>query len=238
MAELETAAIETLEMPDGRELTAKIYEIRDHLIPERAREISSESGEEDAELFLSVATGEATPIRTLFKNWAAERKDLKPKQVSDYERSINRFTNWLAERKLPTTIETTDRKRAGRFISEAMVAKERHPKTANKDISALSSYWKWLIKKGFADINPWAGQSLSKKAAPKLTKRPYTNEEVRKLVEGAGDAMLSDTIKVAALSGMRLSEIVSLKVADVKDRVFNIREAKTDAGVRMTLTCH
>jgi integrase len=43
-----------------------------------------------------------------------------------------------------------------------------------------------------------------------------------------------DVIKIAALSGMRLSEIISLKVSDVVDQTFNIHAAKTDAGIRLT----
>jgi integrase len=39
-------------------------------------------------------------------------------------------------------------------------------------------------------------------------------------------------MRIAALSGMRINEIGRLKVADCADEVFNIREAKTAAGVR------
>jgi integrase len=232
--EREKPIVEPITMPDGRQIDALYFPIRDELLPDGAREISTVSGDDAAQEFLKIATGEATPIMSMFQQFVLERKELKPKQASDYERAISRFIKWLASSNLPSSIEATDRKKAGRYIGEAMVAIGRHTKTANKDISALSSYWRWLMKRGIVEANPWAGQSISKKSAPKLTKRPYTDQEVKTLLDGAKDATLLDVIMIAALSGMRLSEIISLKSADIVDQTFNIREAKTDAGVRLT----
>ena len=44
--------------------------------------------------------------------------------------------------------------------------------------------------------------------------------------------MLSDLMRIAALSGMRIEEICSLRVADCADNLFTIAFAKTPAGQR------
>jgi integrase len=169
--------------------------------------------------------------------WMAERADMKPRQQIDYRRAVNRFAAWLPTANLLGSIEAADRKTAGQYVS-ALVAKGTHWKTANKDISALSVYWKWLGKKGYCEANVWQGQSLSKRlakvAGKSAEKRPFTEEEVATLFCGVpvADPELRDAMYISALSGMRREEIARLTVADCAGGVFRIRDAKTDAGDR------
>jgi integrase len=169
--------------------------------------------------------------------WMAERADMKSRQQTDYRRAVNRFASWLPTANLPGAIETTDRKTAGRYVS-ALITKATHWKTANKDISALSVYWKWLGKKGYCEGNIWQGQSLSTRLAKasgnSAKKRPFTDKEVTTVFSGvpAADAELRDAMYISALSGMRREEIARLTVADCAGGVFRIRDAKTDAGDR------
>lgn len=62
---------------------------------------------------------------------------------------------------------------------------------------------------------------------PDEGKRPYTDEEVAKLLYGPADGLLSKLMRIAALSGMRLEEICQLRVSDCKDEIFSIRSGKT-----------
>lgn len=197
------------------------------LLAERAEEIEKERGHEAAKSFYRIAKGEETPITALIDLWLAERSDMKPRQHIDYRRAVTKFGEWAT-----VSLEGVSKKVAGRYVSEEMIGKGRHPRTANKDISCLSSYWRWLIKRGHVEANPWQGQSLSKKLAKKSTKRPFTDDEVRRLLTGTNDTFLLDLMKTGALSGMRLEEVASLRVKDTTGGAFNIRDAKTEAGVR------
>lgn len=218
--------IEVTDSASGVAVETDLHMLPDLLI-ERAEEIEEQRGAEAAASFYKIASGTETPITSLIDHWLTERADMKPRQRADYRRAVTKFGEWS-----PMGIEGVTKKIAGRYIGQEMIGKGRHPKTANKDISCLSSYWKWLIKRGHAEANPWQGQSLSKKLAPKVAKRPFTDGEVRRLIAGTNDSFLLDLIKTAALSGMRLEEIASLKVRDVTGGAFDIREAKTTAGVR------
>lgn len=193
---------------------------------DRAEEIKREKGTQAAATFFKIAIGEATPIAPLIPLWIAEA-GIKPRQQRDYKRAVEKFAAWAT-----APIEEITRKKAGQYISEAFIAPKVNVKTANKDISCLSTFWKWLVKRGYVEVNVWEKQSISKKLAQKSGKRAYTDEELKKLLTGTNDSYLLDLIRIAALSGMRREEIMLLRKADCVDGVFNVRDAKTLAGIR------
>jgi integrase len=85
----------------------------------------------------------------------------------------------------------------------------------SKYVSSLSGYWKFLLKRGEVGENPWTGQSLPKERRhPDDRERPFTDEEVRKLLSGTPRGRLGAIMRIAALSGARIDAIVSLKVKD------------------------
>ncbi len=133
----------------------------------------------------------------------------------------------------PPTIEAVTKPVAGRYVTD-MVTEGTDRKTANRKISAVSAYWRWLLKRTTAEVNPWSGQSLSKAAVATggIPKRTFTDAELTTLLNGGPDPELLDAILVAALSGMRIEEAYRLTVADTVDGWFNIRDSKTRAGIR------
>jgi integrase len=145
-----------------------------------------------------------------------------------------RFGSWCERSHVPPTVEAITRVIAGRYATEA-VREGIDPATWNKHCSALSGYWRWLNKRAGIEGNPWSGQRRSKAAARngEKAKRPFTDGEVRTLLQGNADRELHDAMRVAGLSGMRLEEIYRLKVADCAYGIFNIRQAKSAAGVRV-----
>lgn len=211
---------------DGHDITLS-------LVRDRAEEIAMKEGMARANDFHAVAIGQATPIAKLIDKWLAERP-MKPRQQVDYRRAVEKFAGWLAATRLPASIEAVTRKMAGRYVTDVFVGAGTHPKTANKDISCLSSLWKWAELKGYVEENIWRGQSLKKPEPDKdKDKRPYTDDEVKKLFRGEPGQLLSDFMHIAALSGMRVDEIARLNAENVVDDCFDITVAKTKAGIRM-----
>lgn len=201
---------------------------------ERVDEVERRDGPDKAAYFLSVATGVATPIMSLVDTWLAER-EMKPRQRIDYARAVRKFNAWIVGIALNGSIEEVTRKVAGRYVSEALVGRKVHWKTANKDITALSGYWKWLLRRGYAEHNVWASQSLPKvkpKTEEQRPKRPFTDAEVLKLFRGIEPGFLRDAMLIAALSGLRTEEIAQLRSGDCAGGIFSITNAKTAAGVR------
>lgn len=202
------------------------------LIEDRSEEIAEKLGQRAAASFYGIATGTETPLLMLVDDWLAE-KPMKPRQKIDYRRAVSKFAAWLSTNKQPVGVEAITRKIAGQYVSKAFVAMGTHPKTTNKDISCLSSYWKWLSAKGYAEDNVWRGQSVTERAKSKdERKRPYTDDEMKVLLAGEPEAFVYDAMRIASLTGMRIEEIARLKVADVSKTTLEVRRAKTAAGER------
>lgn len=205
--------------------------IRD-LAEDRLMELRETDGPITAQTFYALAVGEATPVAHYVDSWIIEAA-MKPRQNTDYRRAVSKFGDWLGATKRVATVETINTKVAGQYVFDSFSSKGVNAKTANKDISCLSSYWQWLTKKGHAAGNPWRGQSLPKPVKPRgETQRAFTDAEIVKLLEGRPTALLDDFMRIAALSGMRVDEIAKLTVADVEGGKFEIRVAKTKAGER------
>jgi len=219
---------------------ARDYDDNDHtdvetlaqwLITDRTEEIARSEGSDRAALFYGVATGQATPLETLVDRWISET-DMKPRQKLDYARAVRKFAAWLKESGLSSEAEAIDRKTAGRYVSK-LIKDKVHPRTANKDISCLSSMWKWMEKRGYVSSNIWTSQSVKQPKARKSDgKRPYSDDEITTLMNGKPKPFLHDAMLIAALSGMRVEEIARLKVEDISDDCMQIRTAKTVAGER------
>lgn len=208
-------------------------------VRDEAEAIEEKYGHPMAQEFFDLATGKATPLLHYIEQWLAEGGDrgpATPRTQLQYRTDLVGLEKWSSQASVPLTIEAFTRKVAGRYVTEALVAAHVHPKTANRKISAASAYWKWLVKRGHVEENPWRGQSLAKQPRRGEDggsgKRSFTTEEVRKLLSGSSGEELGDAMRVAALSGMRIDEIYRLTVADCADGLFNIRRSKTEAGVR------
>lgn len=218
---------------------------------DRAYEIEARDGLARAKEFADVALGRRTPIEELVGSWLMEVK-VRPRTEADYRRAIEKFVAWCRSIRVEPTVEACTRKVVGRFIRKAFIEVDTDPKTTNKYVSALSSYWRWLIKRGHAAENPWSNQSVPKgktrTTSPGRDKREFSDVELRCLFDrrhkkpdvelprwqkrsGAWDA-LPDVMRIAAFSGMRIEEIANLSVANCRGGVFDVTSAKTKAGIR------
>jgi integrase len=191
-----------------------------------------------ARSFVAVALGRETPLGLLFEHWQAEMAGGYTSRTTVQHRiTFKRFQAWAEGAGVPLTVEAIDRKTAGRFVSEALTGLE--PATVARELSNLRVFWKWLGGKGYADEdrNPWSRQPVPGRTpghrdedGPK--RRPFTDDEMRRLLTGGASPVLADAIRIAALSGMRAEEICNLRVADCAGGVFAIRAGKTPAAQR------
>jgi len=205
-------------------------------VEDDAAEVATVYGPAVAAAFRGVATGSATPLMHHIEDALREggtRGALASRSKSQMRSAIQKFATWCEQSGVPPTIEAITRSVVGRYATRT-VNEGIDPATWNRHCSYLSAYWHWLIKRTDITTNPWTGQRRAKAAARNgdRNKRPFTDDELRILLTGDASQELADSIRVAALSGMRLEEIYRLTVADCRDGVFNIRAAKTTAGVR------
>lgn len=185
-----------------------------------------------------------TPIYLVVDAWLSVGT-LKPSTLSERRTETRRFLAWAAKVEgLPEahlTFDMVDRRFANRYMTEGMEGV--HPATKKKRVGALRSYWAWAADNDHYKaavpleqrVNPWKVSKAKIGTAPKPKKRPFTDAEVRKLLDEAmAIPRYGDVLKTLALTGARVSEIVKLRACDVNtaQRFLRIPDGKTDAAAR------
>ena len=205
------------------------------VIKGRTEQVEAEHGKRKAQEFSGIATGNATPLMLHMERWLQESGRKERTKVED-RYALKLLAKWVTDGGWPQTVEGFTRRIAADFVSECFIATGIHHRTAKKRLSSLSSYWVWLGLKGLAGLdigeNPWLRQPMPK-PSKRSGKRPFTDDEIGRLLYlGQPEPLLFDFMMIAALSGMREDEIACLSIGDVRDGMFRVTGAKTEAGDR------
>lgn len=159
----------------------------------------------------------------------AERGIAKNSVIS-YKKDLQDFQNFLSEKKLyeldilPDNVEN--------YIKN-LAAKNLSPRSINRKISTIKSYYNFLISEGCIDNNPVLAVDLPKYSnnLPKV----LSINNIKTLLEYCGQNNSPDSIRLAAMihliyaSGLRVSELVSLKLNDISS-------GKDQSTIRKTFT--
>jgi integrase len=219
----------------------------------RLDEIERAMGEPRAATLAAIAWGQGTPISALVEDYLRE-KAFRPRQAHEYARTIRGFEGWLQEEaKLAGTVESVTRRAVADWRRDTLIRPSIHPKTANRAISSLSSFWRWLEMQGHVQgESPWRGMSLAKgKAAPNgattgqprsAEKRAFTDPELAALLTAEDTSpLLRDGMRCALLTGTRIEELFSIRVGDLKLTeaipYIDLKGSKTEAA-RRTIPVH
>jgi integrase len=211
-------------------------------ISDEAKEFAETHGDEAATSFFRIAKGEGTPLRSeLIDTWLAEQGDTITDQTrAQHRTSVGAFLTWAGEGLLGQDVS---RRKAGEYVSHLLTPTSGlSRKTAQRYVSSLSSFWKWLVARGIADANPWLGHGVGKKSkrgeAP--NRRQWTDAGLKKLLSAQYTprymTIFHDLVRLALVTGARLDELCALRTADIQKREdglwITIREGKTEAAVR------
>lgn len=128
-------------------------------LDDRVDQIKRQHGEPAAQAFAAVAIGIATPLGVLVDQWFEERR-YSAGYKADVLRAIGRLEAWCAKTATSPTIEAIKGAEAGDFVHAQYIRPKINHTTANKDISCLHSYWRWLGKRrGFSKLRAWSRPS-------------------------------------------------------------------------------
>ncbi len=231
----------THSMKDPEEAETHREEVHSDIL-DKVLDLERSGRPEEAAIIYRVATTNSPLLTDTLETWLGEaEKNLTKQTAYQYRSDANRFVSW-AKGAGGTVIADVTKRFAGRYVSDGFP--DQSPKTINRHISSLSMWWRWMEKKGFVEVNPWAGQSLAtkrKKGAAQVTRRQYTTEEITKLLMGLEARPLGYLFRLGLFSGARLDELCSLQVSDVVEREdglwLSIKEGKTENSIR-TIPVH
>ncbi|MDR1156398.1 MAG: tyrosine-type recombinase/integrase [Bacteroidales bacterium] len=152
-------------------------------------------------------------------------KRYSPHTIDAYRRDLSHFAAFLPE--MGEESGMVDFKVIRRWIV-ALITEGKSPRTVNRKIATLRSFFKYLMKKGLATVNPMEKVGLLKidRNLPVFV----TADKMDELLDGEavdpGDfkAMRDKLVpELFYMTGMRLSELIRLKESDVDTGAMTVK---------------
>lgn len=201
-------------------------------IQEGDEEERFEPEREAAALRLSgLVQGTRVPVGTHLADYLSENEDFSPSHVSRVRMCVGLLENWLKANHGEDNLQRLDGRKAEAFLRAH--SDGRAVTTVNSYVTALSSYWDWMVRRHWVGDNPWIRLSRKKVSGElNASKRAFTDAELSQLLEAVPEGPLREAMFIGALSGLRMTEIGRLTVADTREGMLAVRASKTRAGVR------
>lgn len=228
--EVETAISVTKDMLLGNRVGVEV----DQRTGEESERFAPENEKAVAE-FSKIIAGRATPLDSFHKQYMAQLT-VKPRTQSDDLRAIALLQRWCAEKDVDAYLQSFPTRRSAVAFADDLQAMEPglSPVTLNKYLRRLSRYWQWLERREEVPSDVWKGVVLPvAEQAHDEKERPFTEEEMKKLLGGDAPQELHDLMRIAALTGCRLDPIVCLRVRDCENGAFLFKPQKKEKAARL-----
>lgn len=188
-------------------------------------------GEAEASRLAALVYETILPVGDQLDRFLAETNPT-PRYADRHRRAVERLRVWLLDRFGTDDLRRVSRRGAGDFVDH-LLASGVVAATANSLVSSLKVYWDWMERRLGIEGNPWARQTRKPRPTEAVAdKRPFTDDELKRLLNGETYRTLHDLMRVAALSGMRIDEIARLTVGTSAEGLFRVTEGKTANSVR------
>ena len=91
---------------------------------------------------MQIATAEVTPLGELPAQWLDEIKgEIAEQTRSQHGAALKAFLTWAGEQ---VGVEEITRRKAGEYLSQCLLPSGKARKTIKRQLSSLSSFWRWL----------------------------------------------------------------------------------------------
>ncbi|WP_417607685.1 DUF6538 domain-containing protein [Primorskyibacter flagellatus] len=191
--------------------------------------------EEAEKRFVAFVTGKTIRTNEKLDAWISTLTGQKQKTLDMKRSDVARFA-----KRFPYSSDVT-RKGSRLWVDQLQQSEGLSAATVRRIISACKGYWEYLqtLQIVADEIDPFAGVSPTKKQATRNSahtrRAPFTAAQAVRTWRAAydkGDTQLGDLIWCAMWTGCRIEELCSLKLGDISDDRFQIRDGKTNAGWR------
>lgn len=153
-----------------------------------------------------------------FFDYLSIEKRLSKHTVLAYSNDLSQCLKWLSEAYEINQVDDISHSCIRTWLASLMNA-GLDSKSINRKISALKTYYKYLLKHQLAEKNP-----MLKVSSPKVSKKLpvfVTEDKMNEMLNDfenhltAEDSLAEDLLSTLYHTGMRLSELISLKKSDV-----------------------
>ena len=156
------------------------------------------------------------PIKNLLPKFieSLKTKGRSPATFLAYRSDLEQLVDYLTkkEKVLPETVRSTDLD----SFRDSLLASKYTPKSVSRKLNAVKTFFRWMVEVNFTSIDPSATVAHPKieNSLPKF----LTQLEYRALRDVTrSDARIGAIVELILQTGLRISEVASLKTTGAKD---------------------
>jgi len=161
-----------------------------------------------------------------FIDYIQYEKRYSPHTVAAYRHDLVQFYSYLQSQYSVSDIREVTHPMIRSWLVTLM-EKKISPRTVNRKLTTLKSYYRFLVKEGIVTVNPMRKITSPKtsKKLPSFVEKENMDMLFEKVDFGEGFPALRDRLILELLysTGMRLSELVNLREADIDFHHSNLK---------------
>ena len=157
-------------------------------------------------------------MKDSFIKFLRQERRLSIHTIISYEADLKQFQSFFSDYSSNQKIETADKRAIRSWIVELSL-KNLSPKSINRKIATLKSFFKFLIKREIIEVNPTANINSLKtdQKIPNFIKEKdinylFDNLKVENNFEGQRDLLI---LELLYGTGIRISELINLKTKNI-----------------------
>ncbi|MDX2273153.1 MAG: DUF3596 domain-containing protein [Cyanobacteriota bacterium] len=158
--------------------------------------------------------------QSLFSNYIEYKANtVLPKTLDNY-RVVPRYLHLFFGQKAAESITSEE---VVKFVEWFGREATLIPRVQREKVAMIRSAWEWAIKNRLIEItlNPWEDAPLRLKVPPKQPTKPFTQEEIEKIIQGFRTdrfySFYTDFVTFLFLSGCRTGEAIGLRWGSVSE---------------------
>ena len=167
-------------------------------------------------------------LKDFWTSWITEQKrHVGASTATGYEQDLALFTAALGQRIMKAPVKALTSAQVNAAIDKAKKAGDRRASTINKALASLRRVMEAAVDQKLATHNP-AKQSRSLRQEDSIVRAPFTVAEIRALLDHKETSdEWRGAITIAAHTGLRLSDVLSLSTKHVEGTRLTIMPSKT-----------
>jgi integrase len=203
-----------------------------------------------------LSTHQSTPLSVGIENYIDEKGSIRTRSIKEVKHSLNMMieewgdtrigsitremtTNFKGHiRKIPRNRKKNPKYRDKDFheLIKMDIKDPISTTTVNKHLGWCSSFFDWSINHGYSDINPFKGMKLKRTVIPRDERDRFSESDLKKIFGKENYIHFTNIEKeryelywvplIGVFSGLRLGEITSLYLDNIKEISGNHREKR------------
>ncbi|WP_240371382.1 tyrosine-type recombinase/integrase [Anoxybacteroides rupiense] len=158
----------------------------------------------------SLLLNQAIPV---FEEWLSMR-GMSSETMRGYLVDINQFNRWMTSKSnSPVLVKAITVRHVEEFVSYLTNARGCKPRTVNRKINALSTFFQCMKKKRILSENPL--EDFERVKVPDSERIYLNREEVEAIIQAIDHPVLHYFAMTMAYTGLRVNECINLTLHDV-----------------------